>query len=87
MNIFEKYHFLCGWCLENAASSVHEIIPRSAGGKLTEDNQIPLCARHHAMIQADWRAYVDGLYNAQARAKRIINQSIVVGGSHDDIIT
>ena len=80
VDIFEKYRYKCGYCLTQWAAGVHEIIPRSAGGKRVESNQIPLCKGCHEMIQANWRDYVDTLYAAQARAKRLFGTDIEIGG-------
>lgn len=78
--IFSKYHGLCGRCLVQAATSVHEIIPRSAGGDLVEKNQIPLCGNCHVIVQSDWQSYVVELYEAQSRARTLFGNDIQIGG-------
>lgn len=78
--LIEKYHGRCGRCLIRTADGVHEIVPRSAGGKCTEPNQIPLCAACHTLVQDDWQTYQDELYRAQARANQMFG-NIACGGN------
>ena len=80
MGIIEKYRGRCGLCLTRPAAGVHEIIPRSAGGTLAEENQIPLCQECHNKVQANWRKYQPYLYQAQDRACKLFGTDIKKGG-------
>ena len=59
---------ICWLCLIRRATDTHEIIPRSAGGKLEPDNQVLLCRQCHQDVQKHWKSHVDQLRAAQVRA-------------------
>lgn len=58
----------CFHCLVRPAVALHELTPRSAGGKLEPDNQIPLCNQCHDEVQADWRKWHGTLEQDKYRA-------------------
>lgn len=46
---------LCMLCLAAKATEVHEIIPRSLGGKRENGNAVPLCFACHRRVTQDAR--------------------------------
>ena len=65
-----KYNNMCARCMVSPSAHIHEILPRSAGGKLVEENQIPLCARCHEIVHTNWKAHYNELIQYQERARQ-----------------
>lgn len=81
--VMAKYRGQCGYCLIRIAAHVHEIVPRSAGGQLVEENQIALCPQCHDTIhESGWTNHTEALYAAQARARALHQTDIQVGGAN-----
>lgn len=61
--VFERDHHMCRCCGTRPAQSMHEIVPRSLGGKVSLDNSIALCGSGttgcHGYCQS-YRIWIDG---------------------------
>lgn len=84
--LISAYRKQCGRCLVRRASEVHEIRPRSAGGKLIPTNQIPLCQYCHSLVHGEgWQNHHNELIKCQRKAQRMLNPKIEVGEIDTDL--
>ena len=73
--LMQLYNNRCGRCLVRPATGVHEIEPKSLRPTTWDEpeNQIPLCAECHELVQGHTDWYAPSLRAAQDRADQIFH--------------